>query len=270
MKKAQELPDSNRLSIVFSSILLAYVLTKFINDPSRVILLNIIGILIPIQINYRTLATIAITVMAASGTDWILRDTSRKYKIHALPHLILPTLTSWILSILLINLSLSPLWWLVFSFGGILFYLVILAEFIVSAPNDPRKDFAGAGLNALSMVVFFILAISLRSTKTRLIMLLPAEALAACLVSVRIFHLQLGRKSKFSHAVITALIVIQISAPLHYFPLNPIGFGLLLLGPLYGLVNFIINIDQRQSYKEPAKESLIALAFFWVAGLWLS
>lgn len=260
-------PNPDRLSIVFATILLAYALSQFINDPPRNILINILGILIPIKINFQTLVSISVTVIAVSGTSWLLPKVSAAKSISVNPHLLLPGLTAWTLSILLINLPLSLVWWLIFALGGLFLFLVMIGEYIVAIPEDARQPFIIAALSGLSYAGFLILAISLRSTKPRLVMLLPAAGIAAALVAIRTSHLRLRGQWMIPQAAAVSLVILQLTAGLHYLPISPIGFGIILLAPLYSITNLTINLVQMHETTAAIREPLISLVSLLILGI---
>ncbi|MEK6222112.1 MAG: hypothetical protein N2D54_07665 [Chloroflexota bacterium] len=262
-------PNTERISIMFASISLAYALTQFINSPSQTYFFSILGILIPIKINFQTLVTVAVTIMTASGTNWLMDDGQVSDKEASVPHWLLPALTAWIISILLITLPLSLLWWGVFLIGGLFLLTVVLAEYIVKDPQDVRHPFAAAGLTALGYTVFIILAISLRSTKTRLILTLPALGFTAGLICLRALHLRLQGKRQIPQSIAATLIIMQLAAGLHYFAISSISYGMVLLGAIYFMINFMINNDSGFNFREAIREPLISMGIIWLIAIWV-
>ena len=119
------------------------------------------------------------------------------------------------------------------------------------------------GLTAISYTLFFVLTVVLRTSETRLFLIAPALFLAALLASLRILHLRLSGKWEFAWAVGIALISVQLTVGLHYWPLSPIQFGLLLVGPLYGLVNLAINLGESVPSQRAVLEPAIMTALCW-------
>jgi hypothetical protein len=60
-----------------------------------------------------------------------------------------------------------------------------------------------------------------------------------------------------------AFVCIQIAAGLHYWPLSPIQFGLMLVGPLYGLTNLAINLSEDLPARRAAIEPAVVTALCW-------
>lgn len=262
--------NQERLSIVVATILIAYTLAKFVDVPSSVIPIDIIGIYIPITINFKTIITFSVAGMTASGTDWLLRDHPKLEEKSSLPHLLLPALTAWILSVILSNLPNDPLWWVVYIIGGGFLLLVIFAEFVVLDEEDFRRPLAVTLLGALSYAMFLALIVSLRSSNLRLVMTLPAVALSSGALSFRVFFLQNPEQVRFPEAVASLIVVTQLTAPLHYLPVSPLSFGLILLGALYAMINFIANTSQNNLSKSSIIEPISVLIILWGLALWLN
>jgi hypothetical protein len=92
------------------------------------------------------------------------------------------------------------------------------------------------GITGLSVALFLILAISLHTAETRLFYRVPILSLAALLVYLRIINLRQPGTWALIQATISFLIIGQIAAGLHYWPMGSVGYGLALTGSLYGLI----------------------------------
>jgi hypothetical protein len=154
-------------------------------------------------------------------------------------------------------------WWVGFAIGGAFLFFVFLAEYIVVDPGAPYYATAMAGLTAISYTLFFILTVALRYSDVRLFLVLPAVFLAAGLASLRILHLRLSGRWEYPWSVGIAFVCIQIAAGLHYWPLSPIQFGLMLVGPLYGLTNLAINLSEDLPARRAAIEPAVVTALCW-------
>ena len=266
MQSSRNLPDFERLSVWIATILLAYATARFVNLPPRVWLLQILGVLLPIPINANTIIVIILAALAATGTDWLLREHPRLGNQNTRSHWLLPGMTALVIAVPLNSLPIGLIWWSGFFVGGILLVLTLLAEYITVDPEDARFLPAAAGLTALSYILFLILAISLGSIKPRLFIVLPPIALAAGLVSLRAIHLRLN-EWQWPQALGVGLIAGQLAAALHYLPVAPIAYGLILLGPVYALSSFIINHRQGQSIRQAAIEPGVIIVLLWVIAL---
>jgi hypothetical protein len=230
-------PHPSRLSIFISTILLAYTLTHFVSIPTLQLDFGVLGIYFPIQINFTTLVTLLVAGLTASGTAWLLQNHPASTAAPAtFVHWLLPTLTALVLLQATNQIPFGGIWWIAALGSGLLLLLVLSGEFITMDVDHPYYLAAEMGITALSMVLFLILAISLHASETRLFYRVPILSLAALLVYLRIIHLrQIGRWALIP-GLVAFLLIGELAAALHYWPLGSTGFGIALTGPLYALV----------------------------------
>lgn len=269
MVRPRHLPDVNRLNVLAAIILLAYTLARLINLPERVLALQLPGLYLEIQLSEHTFVALMVAALTATGADWLLRDHPALGQRKTIEHWLLPALTAWVIGFPLSQLPLGPAWWGSFLVGGILLILVLVAEYIAVDPEDIRQPPAAAGLTAVSFALFLALAVSLRFSGLRLFLVLPALSLACGLVSLRTLHLRLHGHWAFLEAGFTALIIAQMVAALQYWPVSPITYGLVLLGPAYGLTSLIAGLAEGQPLRRAAVEPLIVLLIVWSTAIWI-
>jgi len=164
----------------------------------------------------------------------------------------------------------TPFRWVIFTVGGVFLLIVILAEFIVIFPEDYRKPIAISLLTALTYAVILALSVSLVSTDQRLIISLPGIGLGAGILSMRVFQLHMEREWQYLPALSCLVVTSQLAAGLHYLPITPLSYGLILLGTLYFSINFAINLDQGVIPRRAAFEGIIPLLIIWVVALWIN
>ncbi len=259
------LPDVDRLSVLWAMILLAYALTRLINFPERVLASQVAGLYLAFPINFQTIVSVLVAILAASGMDWLLQDhpalagVPRRQVMH---HWLLPSLTALVIGVPLGSLATGIEWWIVFAMGGGLLLLVFLAEYVVVDAADLRHPAATAGLTALSFALFLILAIAVREAGLRLYLLLAALVPAAGLVSLRTLYLRCGRWM-FTWAAGIAILVGNMAAGLHYWPIGPIAFGLALLAPAYALTMLAAAYEEGRPKRSWLIEPVILMAVLW-------
>jgi hypothetical protein len=270
MNERKYLPDSDHLGVLTSSILLAYALSRLIQSPDFSPAIQLQGFYLPLPFNMSTTMSLLTAGLAATGMDWLLRGHPALNNRPTFQWWILPTLTTFVVGVLLSTLPNGPAWWIGFATSGAFIFFVFLAEYIVVDADAPYYASAMAGLTAVSYTLFFILAVALRYSEVRLYLLIPALFLAAGLASLRIMHLRFSGRWEYAWSTGIAFICIQIAAGLHYWPLSPIQFGLVLVGPLYGLTNLAANLGEDQPARRAALEPVIATALCWGAAFLLS
>jgi hypothetical protein len=271
MLRSQEsryLPNADRLSVLAAAILLAYALAQFVDLPVQDLSVQLPGIFLKMEINVQTVVAFLVAGLTASGADWLLREHPALHNQGTFEHWFLPALTAWVIGVALSELPMGVSWWAVFAVGGGLLILVLVAEYIVVDSADVRQAPAAVGLTAVSFALYLILAIVLRSANVRLYGILPALTLAAGLVSLRTLHLRLHGQWKIAESMVIALIVGQIAAAVHYWPLSPVAFGLAVLGPAYALTSLISSIEEGEPLKRALLEPLLVLILLWGAAAW--
>jgi hypothetical protein len=263
------LPNIQRLSILIATILLAFVIARFVQLPAIPISLGFLGVLLSFEININTFIAVIVAGLTASGTDWLIRDHPRLTQRPTGKHWVLPGLTAWVLSFPLSFLTDNSLWWAGFLAAGVVLLVVIVAEYIAADSEDIRQPLASAGLIALSFMLFLIFVVSLRSIGLRLIFILPAVGFSTGLVSLRSINLRLHAGWLVPETIVIALIAMQISAALHYLPVPPISFGLILLGLVYALITFVVNYAQAALMRLAILESVYIVVIVWSLAFFL-
>jgi len=104
--------------------------------------------------------------------------------------------------------------------------------------------------------LYLVLAVSLRAAGLRLYTLILTLAPTLFLISLRALYLRSGGQWYLSWAAGITLVVSQLAAALHYLPLTPLRFGLLLLAAAYGLTSLAAGLEEGRG-----------LRFVWVEPL---
>lgn len=263
------MPDTNRIGLLSSTILLALVLAHLLPSSGSIIEIQFQGFFLAIPLNTTTIMGILTAGLTASGMDWLLRSHPSLEGRASFQWWLLPTLTTFVISIFLAILPDSQFWWVGFIISGVFIFFVILAEYIAVDTDAPFYALSVVGLTAISYALFFILSTALNSSGVRLLVLLPALFLASTLASLRILYLRVHGKWEFAWSLGISLVCIQLAAGLHYWPLTPIQFGLLLIGPLYGLINLAINLGENSPVQRAIVEPSIVTALCWGLAIFL-
>lgn len=263
MNEQRDLPDPNRVGVLTSTVLLAFALTRIIRSPEFNMEIQLPGFFILLPINLTSVMSIITAGLAATGMDWLLRSHPSLNGRRTFEWWLLPTLTTFVIGIPLSILPDGTAWWVGFAIGGVILYFVFLAEYVVVDPDSAYYASSMAGLIAISYTLFFILAVAIRYGGARLYLMIPALFLASALASLRIMHLRFSGRWEFPWALGIGLVCIQIAAGLHYWPVSPIQFGLMLVGPLYGLTNLAVNLGEDQPARRAALEPVVATALCW-------
>ncbi len=263
MEARGNLPETNRLSVLAATILLAYAAMPFIQIPPRELGFQIPGVYVSVVVNFATVTSILAAVMAAFGADWLSRDHPLYGQARSWRQWLLPGLTAWVLGAPLSTLEVGLEWWAVFGLGGLLLVFVFVSEYIVLDPNDTRHAPATIGLTAVGFALFLVLAIALRASGQRLLLEIPALILAVFLVAMRSMYLRLGEKHTLIWPVVIAVFIGQMAAGLHYWPLSPLQHGMILLAAAYALTSLAGSIVEGRSLRGALIEPGVMLVVLW-------
>ncbi|MBI3738006.1 MAG: hypothetical protein HY258_03050 [Chloroflexi bacterium] len=268
-EQGRYVPDSNRLGVLTAAVLLTYALTRLVNAPGLILSLQLPGFYFTYPITLGTAMTLMAAGLTATGMDWLLRGHASLQGQRTIEHWLLPTLTAFITGVVLDILPSGASWWIGFAFGAGLLVSVFLAEYVAVDPGAPSYTLASAGLTALSYALFLLFVIAVYIAGARLFLLVPAIFLAAGLVALRTLHLRLSARWEFPWAIGIGLVSAQLAAGLHYWPVFPLQFGLILLGPLYALTTLAYSLNEDIPLRNALTESGISLAILWIAAIFL-
>lgn len=257
------MPDSDRVGVLTATVLLAFALTHLIQAPEFNLEIQLPGFFLLIPLNLYTAMSVLTAGLTATGMDWLLHSHPSLNGRPTYQWWLLPTLTTFVIGVPLSILPGGVAWGIGFAVAGTFLFFVFVAEYIVVDPGAPYYTIAMAGLTAVSYTLFFLLAVALRYTSARLYILAPALFLAAFLASLRILHLRLSGRWEYAWSAGIAFVCVQITSGLHYWPLSPIQFGLLLIGSLYGLTNLAINLAEDQPARRAVLEPAIIIGICW-------
>lgn len=264
------LPSSDRMGMLIASVLLTFALTRLFQSPGLTLSISLPGFYYAIPITIDSLMTVFAAVLTAAGMDWLTRNhPSAGSKPATLEHLLLPTLTAFVMGTPLSLLADSPAWWVAFAFGAALLTAVCVAEYIAIEPGSPAYGFARAGLTAVAYALFLVLVTSLRFSGARMVLVIPSIFIVAGLISLRILHLDGEDRWDFPWAIGIGLICAQIGAGLHYWPLSPIQFGVALTGPLYALTMFSTSLAENIPARRAIVAPTVILGVAWVSAIFL-
>jgi hypothetical protein len=263
------LPSADRVGVLIASVLLAFALTRLIQSPRYTLTIALPGFYFAYAVTLGTAMSILTAALSATGMNWLTRGHPSLGQKPNIEHILLPTLTTFVIGAPLTLLPNGTAWWAGFSFAAILLVIVFLAEYITIDPSAPAYGVSRATLTALAYALFLILATSLRFSGVRMFLLVPAIFIVAGLISLRILHLDGVDRWDFPWAIGIGIICAQVGAGLHYWPLTPIQFGLALTGPLYALTMLSISLAEEIPLRRAALGPAAIVGLAWVSVIFL-
>lgn len=263
----RQMPNIDHLSIVAAMIVFAYTLERFIDLPSLEISKQFPGLYLELSISVNLVISILVAGMTAAGANWLMHEHPAAQGKRVSVHTILPALTALVIGIPLSGIPVGIGWWIGLISGAFILVLVLIAEYIAVDQNDVQLPLASAALSAVSFALFLVLAGALRSSEVRLLYTVPILVLAAWLVSLRVTNLRLHGEWTIYESAIIAFLIGQFTAAFNYWPLNPIAFALVLLGPSYALVSLFCNLIEERPVRQVVFEPVVSLLIAWGAAL---
>ena len=262
------LPDRDRLSVLAAVIMLAFSLSHFVDVPVWEPGIQLPGFYLSVRISVQTVVLALVAALTAAGADWLFHVHPALQGRSSAPYWLLPSLTTFGIGVLLMELPFNPVWWASLFMAGIVLMLVLVGEYISIDTQDVRQPFAAAILTAVAFALYLVLVVGLHLAELRLVYLMPWVFLATWLVSVRALHLRLQGEWAVYEAAVIAFIVAQFVAALIYWPLSPLTFGLLLLGPAYALNSLFFGLIEERPLRQLLIEPAIALLLAIGAAVW--
>ncbi|NJD60425.1 MAG: hypothetical protein C3F13_08155 [Anaerolineales bacterium] len=266
-RDAQNLPNIDHLSVLAAMIVMAYILARFINLPAWQISQQLPGLYIGFTINVNLITAVLVALMTAAGANWLMSSHPANEGRQSLVHSILPALTALAIGIPLGGVPVGVGWWIGLISGAVILVLVLIAEYIAVDLQDVRLPWASAALSATSFALFLLFAGALRGAEVRLLFNVPALVFAAWLVSLRVTNLRLHGIWTIYESAIIAFLIGQVAAAFNYWPLTPVAFGLVLLGPSNALISLFCNLIEEKPFRNVIIEPVISLVVAWSAAL---
>ncbi len=248
------------MSVFSAALVMALLEGRMVHLPPLEWHSAVLGLNLHFRLSIPDVLALLIAALTAAGTDWIMRDHPSLKGRSTFTHWILPALTAWVLEILLQHLPLGFLWWAVLFAGLALWFLVIVAEYIAIDSADLRYPVAAAGLNGLGFLMFFLMAVGVRSVPWRLFFAAPTLGLVAGFVALRAFHLRFSGGWLPVESAFVAAIALQLAAAFYYIVPSPVAFGVVLAGASYASTVYLGNVLEEQVFPQSVVEPLIVVA----------
>ena len=262
-------PVVNQLSTIVVVILFGYLVLPYLELPPQQIAFNLLGQELLLELQVRSLIALLLAGLAAVGANWLLSEHPYYHGQPLLLNDILPAMTAWIATIPLEQVAFNMRWWGLFFTAAALLMAVFTAEYISLDPQDKRYSFATKGLTAVSFGLYLFLAISMRGGAVRLIVSSSTLALVSFPITLRTLYLRTEGEWHWGWAAGISLVIAQVAVGLHYLPLSPILFAILMVALAYALTDAAEAILQGRSLRRVWIETGVIVLIMVVIGVLL-
>lgn len=251
----QELPQPGRqhLSTLTALLLLTFFLVRFVELPTLQIHFALLGLLFEFELNTSFFLLTLAALLAATGSDWLIHThpevPARKITPEAW---VIPGLAALGTGAILIQLPSGPALGVGLILTALLLIGVLVAEFIVQDPDDPRHDRTALGLTAMAYLLLVGSLFAMRAADLRAVIATPLTFGACFIVAWRQYRLAALLQGAIGHAALFSLLTSQIAWALHYWPMNPLQESLILslliyLGCNIGIANLRDELDRSRA-----------------------
>ena len=230
-------PSRDQISVVTAVIVLAYVLARFLVLPARAVTATLFGSALGFELSGPFVMMVFAAGLISAGSELLIRGHPQfagRPARRTVIHWILPGATALVLGSALNHTPTDQMWWLGLAGSVVALVVVLIAEYLVVDPADPRHDAAALALSALAYLLTLILFILLRHLGARAwVSALIGGGVAAAL-ALRLFALKLAPlwRSAF-YAGVVGLICAEVIWALSPLALPAIAAALLALVPFY-------------------------------------
>jgi hypothetical protein len=223
-------PDRDRLSALTALVILIYALLRIVDLPEINLQTTILGLLISMNFNMPLVLLSLSAALTAAGADWIVRGHPNAMQgTRTAEHWIVPGLASLGIGAILSQLPTGATLWVGLPLAALLLIAVLIGEFIVFDPNDPRYDFARVGLRTLAYLLLVGTIFAIHAVNLRAFYLVPLTFVASVAVSWRLQRLEaIQPKRSLLYALMTGVLGAQAAWAFHYWPLSPLKVSLIL------------------------------------------
>lgn len=228
-------PDRERLSALTALVVLAYGLIRIVVLPSISLEFSLFGLVVRLNFDTQFVMLTLAAALAASGADWLIRSHPRFEATNApdIDHMIVPGLAALGLGAILARVPAGSGLWIGLGLVVALLVSVLVAEYVVVDPLDPRRDIAAVGLSSLSTLLLAGAFFAIRGSGLRAVFAVPLIFLAAAAVGGRLLTFTTPRRQAWIQAGVLGALTAQFGWGLHYWRVTPVQEALILTLAVY-------------------------------------
>jgi hypothetical protein len=227
------IPGRQRLSLFIGLILLSLVLTQFVELPTRRLAVTVFGSPLGIDLDAGWLMAILLASLVCTGTDALVRTHPRAQEVslqYTFVYWILPSLLGLAAARLLSEPMARSVWMAGLAATGVLFAIVLTAEYTTVDPMAPIYPQARLFLNVIAYTLALVLFILVYQTRGRSLVTATAVLVISFALALDLlWHagVKLGQTSWLAAAV--GMVLGEASWAMNYWPLSGWSGGMLLM-----------------------------------------
>jgi hypothetical protein len=262
-------PDRDHLSVMAALVLLSYALTRLVVLPTILSEFTILGLLVRFEINTQFVMLTLAAGLTSAGAAWLMQSHPQaKAQRSTFEHWVMPGLAALGLGAILFRVPLGIGLGIGLALAAGLLIAVLVAEYIVFDPTDPRYNVAALGLRILAYLLLSGALFAVHAVGLRAFFSVPIVMACSSAVAWRLLRLGLPGVRVWRYALLIGLVSAELAWGLHYWPITAIKQAMILSLATYLGEGFVVAHHQEGITKTKALEftlltllSLIVIAF---------
>jgi len=259
------IPGRQRLSVLVGLILLSLVLTQLVELPTRTFAVSVFGSPLGVDLSSQWLMAVLLAGLACTGTDALVRthpNARQESLSHTFVYWVQPGLLGLASAQLLTQAPTQLLWAGGLAAIGLLFVVVITAEYTIVDPLAPAYPHARLLLNTVAYALAFMLFVLLYQARARSLVTVTAMLIISfALAPDLLWNVEAAPSRKALLAGVVGLIMGECSWVINYWPFSAWSSGILLLLIFYVTVGIAHqHLQERLSHSVLAEFAVVIAA----------
>jgi hypothetical protein len=252
------------LSALTALVLLTYTLLRVVSLPTYEASVTVFTFRVSLQLNAQFLLLSLVSALTIAGVDWLIELHPRKKSgWERIQHWIIPGMAAIGAGSIVSRIPQGPWLWLGLVIAAFILVAVLVAEFIMVDPVDPRHDFVALALTTLGFLLIIGLLFAMRVAALRAILAIPLTMVAGSALSWRLARMRPSYEGAVRYAIAIGGLLAQLGWGLHYLALDPWRAAMIL-----GLGLYLGNgMTQTIESDESSRSRMAELIIIGVAGL---
>ena len=262
-------PDRDHLSVMAALVLLSYALTRLVVLPTIFTEFSILGLLVRFEIDTQFIMLTLAAGLTSAGAAWLMQSHPQaRAQRSTFEHWVMPGLATLGLGAILARVPLGVGLGIGLALAAGLLIAVLVAEYVVFDPADPRYEVAALGLRILAYLLLSGALFAVFAVGMRAVYGVPIVMLCSSAVVWRLLRLGIPGVRVWRYALLIGLVTAELAWGLHYWPITAIKQALILGLATYLGEGFIVAHHKEGITRSKALEfailtvlSLIVIVF---------
>jgi hypothetical protein len=260
-KRPTLIPGRQRLSVFIGLILLCLVLTQFIELPTRTLAVTVFGSPLGVDLDAGWLMAVLLASLVCTGTDALVRTHPHAQEVglqYTFVYWVLPGLLGVAAARLLSGPMARSVWVAGLAATGVLFAVVLTAEYTTVDPVAPIYPQARLLLNVIAYTLAFVVFILIYQTRGRsLVTATTVLVISFALALDLLWYAGAKLGQTFLLAAAVGMVLGEASWAMNYWKLSAWSGGMLLMLVFYVMTGIASQHLQGKLSRQVLSEFLV-------------